>query len=43
MKLHDLKLFEAGSVCTSVMVLIVTEKPAGCFVFIHSLMQMVTV
>lgn len=43
MKARDLKLCKAGSVCTSFMVLIVTEKPAGCFVLIHSLMQTVKV
>lgn len=43
MKVRDLKLCKAGSVCTSFMFLIVTGKPAGCFVLIHSLMQTVTV
>lgn len=43
MKVRDLKLCKGGSVCTSFVVLIVTEKPAACFVLIHSLMQTVTV
>jgi len=43
MKVRDLKLRKAGSVCTSFMVLTVTEKPEGCFVLIHSLMQTVTI